>query len=100
MGDVELVKVVDMGDAEVEWREEDDLLLGEVGEEVEGHHKGAPDNLFADGALWSESAQLLGSEVEAHTTTKFLYPIQLLSVSWTPCSLTQPFQSPSTSPFS
>lgn len=31
VGDAELVQVVDMGDAEVEWGQEDDLLAGEAG---------------------------------------------------------------------
>ena len=31
VGDAELVQVVDMGDAEIEWGQEDDLLAGEAG---------------------------------------------------------------------
>ena len=35
MGYAELVEVVKMRDAEVEWREEDDLLAGELREDME-----------------------------------------------------------------
>jgi hypothetical protein len=36
VGYAELVEVVEMGDAEVQWCEEDNLLAGELGEDVEG----------------------------------------------------------------
>jgi hypothetical protein len=36
VGYAELVKVVEVRDAEVEWCEEDDLLARELGEDMEG----------------------------------------------------------------
>jgi len=36
VGYAELVEVVEMRDAEVQWREEDDLLAGELREDMEG----------------------------------------------------------------
>lgn len=54
IGQAELVEVVDVGNAEVERGEEDDLLCGEACEDVKWDNQGAPDDLFADGALrWS-----------------------------------------------
>jgi hypothetical protein len=43
--------VVDVGDAEVQRSEEDDLLLGEVREQVQRNHERAPYDLLADRAL-------------------------------------------------
>jgi hypothetical protein len=51
VGYAELVEVVEVGDAEVQWCEEDDVLAGEVGEDMEGDDEGAPNELFADRAL-------------------------------------------------
>jgi hypothetical protein len=36
VGYAELVKVVEVRDAEVQWCEEDDLLAGELSEDMEG----------------------------------------------------------------
>lgn len=46
-----LVKVVDVGDTEVQWCQKDDLLPRKVGEDMEGNDQGAPYELFADGTL-------------------------------------------------
>jgi hypothetical protein len=95
----ELVEVVKVGDAEVQWCEEDNLLAGELGEDMEGNDEGAPDELFTDRAL----GLLAWYQVDLSrwlTTTKFLYPIQLLKDSLTPFSLTQSLQPPSTIPCS
>lgn len=51
MRDMEFPEVVDVGDAEVQWGEEDDLLLSEVCEEVQWNHERAPNDLLADRAL-------------------------------------------------
>jgi hypothetical protein len=49
--DAKFVEVVDVGDSKVEWGQEYDLLLGEVGEDVQRHNQGAPDDLFANRSL-------------------------------------------------
>lgn len=54
MGYAELVEVVQVRDAEVQWCEEHDLLAGELGEDMEGDDEGAPDELFTDRALVCE----------------------------------------------
>lgn len=57
MRDVELVEVVDVGNAEIERGQEHNLLFSEVCEEMQWDHERAPDDLFANRALWRESAQ-------------------------------------------
>ena len=47
----ELVQVVDVSNAEVEWGEEDDLISRNVGKNVEGDNHSAPDDLLADRTL-------------------------------------------------
>jgi hypothetical protein len=47
----ELIEVMEVRDAEVERRQEDDLLPGEVGKDMEWNYQRAPYELFADGAL-------------------------------------------------
>jgi hypothetical protein len=55
MSESELVVVVDVGDAEVQWRQEDDLGRGDIGEYMDGDDQGPPDNFFANWALWRVS---------------------------------------------
>lgn len=107
MGDAKFVEVVQVGDAEVERGEEDDLRGGEVGEEVEGDDAGAPDEFFAYGALGlvgdGVSMVVMGVVVVLEirrTTMKLRYPIQLLNVSRTPRRRIQSCQSPSTTAYS
>lgn len=58
VGESELVEVVDMGDAEVERREEDDAARGDVCEDMEGDYGGAEHDFFGYGALETYTVSL------------------------------------------
>lgn len=47
MSDPELIEMMDVSDAEVQRRQEDDLLAGELGQNMERDDERSPDKLFA-----------------------------------------------------
>ncbi len=51
MSEPELVEVVDVGDAEVQRREEDDVTWGDVREDMQRNEGGAKHDFLGDGAL-------------------------------------------------
>lgn len=61
--------MVDVSNAEVEGREEDDLLSREMRENVNGHDHCSPNEFFANRTLQAVSILLFGKSLEEQRTT-------------------------------